>query len=520
MIPRSCSALERGLREHGYVVDAVADGSAALRHLSAYDYDVAVLDWRMPQRSGVEVVEEARRHGHQTPILMLTAHDTASDRGTVVDVGADDYLVKPFDFAELIARLRALQRRPPVTLRPVLECGDLAFDPSTRVVSLGGTAIATTTIETSLIELLLRRSPTLVTRRMIGGLQVWSEEADAVGSNTIDVHVGASAPSSQAAGPRSRRSGAWAIGWSRREHDHPHLRHTVRVAAVATLLVMLCYVAAAIVVNLVVTNHLVGNVDARLSTASKTPASRALLPERPVTATTATSTMRRPSCGRSTPTARSRRSPGAPALPQRPWDSQAVSLDVGGSTFRFDSLHTDGTTLVAGESMASTANVQITLLLAEIVFGAILACAIFGGAMLVGLRAAAPSELVRRRRPDSRRTHPTSCARRSRSSRPKSSSRWAGRVTRRRTADILQRVGHESPRLRRIVEDLLWLARRGRRARAKRARRVDRRRRGRRGLHPALRGVGRDPRDRTGRRAHGPRAVHGRGARGSCSIDW
>jgi DNA-binding response OmpR family regulator len=187
--PALRSVLERGLREHGYVVDAVADGSAALRHLSAYDYDVAVLDWRMPQRSGVEVVEEARRHGHQTPILMLTARDTASDRVAGLDVGADDYLVKPFDFAELIARLRALQRRPPVTLRPVLECGDLAFDPSTRVVSLGGTAIATTTIETSLIELLLRRSPTLVTRRMIA-LQVWSEEADAVGSNTIDVHVG------------------------------------------------------------------------------------------------------------------------------------------------------------------------------------------------------------------------------------------------------------------------------------------------------------------------------------------
>lgn len=187
--PALRSVLERGLREHGYVVDAVADGSAALRHLSAYDYDVAVLDWRMPQRTGLEVVEEARRNGHQTPILMLTARDTANDRVAGLDVGADDYLVKPFDFAELIARLRALQRRPPVTLPPVLECGDLAFDPSTRVVSLGGTAIATTMIETSLIELLLRRSPTVVTRRVIA-LHVWSDEADAVGSNTIDVHVG------------------------------------------------------------------------------------------------------------------------------------------------------------------------------------------------------------------------------------------------------------------------------------------------------------------------------------------
>jgi DNA-binding response OmpR family regulator len=181
--------LERGLRENGYVVDAVADGSAALRHLHAYEYDVAILDWRMPQRTGIEVVEEARRDGHQTPILMLTARDTATDRVTGLNVGADDYLVKPFDFAELIARIRALQRRPPLTLAPVLECADLQFDPSTRVISVAGMTISATTIETSLLELLLRRSPAVVTRRVIA-VQVWDDEADAVGSNTIDVHVG------------------------------------------------------------------------------------------------------------------------------------------------------------------------------------------------------------------------------------------------------------------------------------------------------------------------------------------
>jgi DNA-binding response OmpR family regulator len=181
--------LERGLRENGYVVDSVADGSAALRHLHAYEYDVAILDWRMPQRTGVEVVEEARKDGHQTPILMLTARDTATDRVTGLNVGADDYLVKPFDFAELIARIRALQRRPPLTLAPVLECADLQFDPSTRVITVAGKSISATTIETSLIELLMRRAPAVVTRRMIA-VQVWDDEADAVGSNTIDVHVG------------------------------------------------------------------------------------------------------------------------------------------------------------------------------------------------------------------------------------------------------------------------------------------------------------------------------------------
>jgi DNA-binding response OmpR family regulator len=183
------SVLERGLREHGYVVDTVADGCAALRHLRAYQYDVAVLDWRMPEQTGIEVVEAVRRAGDRTPILMLTARDTAADRVTGLDSGADDYLVKPFEISELFARIRALQRRPPLTNQPILECADLRFDPATRVVSVSGQPIATTAIETSLIEVLLRRSPAVVTRRTIA-VQVWDDEADAVGSNTIDVHVG------------------------------------------------------------------------------------------------------------------------------------------------------------------------------------------------------------------------------------------------------------------------------------------------------------------------------------------
>src|SRR5580700_5140278 len=94
------SVLERGLKENGYVVDAVTDGMAALRHLRAYNYDVAVLDWRMPERTGMEVVAEARNRGDRTPILMLTARDAPSDRVAGLNSGADDYLVKPFDFTE------------------------------------------------------------------------------------------------------------------------------------------------------------------------------------------------------------------------------------------------------------------------------------------------------------------------------------------------------------------------------------------------------------------------------------
>jgi DNA-binding response OmpR family regulator len=183
------SVLERGLREHGYVVDAVVDGADAVAFLRSYQYEVAVLDWRMPNKSGIEVVTEMRVRGDRTPVLMLTARDATEDRVEGLNQGADDYLVKPFSFAELVARIIALQRRPALTVDPVLARGDLVFDPTTRVVTRQGEPVTLTTIETSLIELLMRRSPAVVSRRTIA-VQVWDDEADAVGSNTIDVHVG------------------------------------------------------------------------------------------------------------------------------------------------------------------------------------------------------------------------------------------------------------------------------------------------------------------------------------------
>jgi DNA-binding response OmpR family regulator len=183
------SVLDRGLRENGYVVDAVADGHAAASHLRAYEYEVAVVDWRMPGLSGVDVVADARRQGIHTPVLMLTARDTTSDRISGLNSGADDYLVKPFDFGELLARLRALQRRPAVTIAPRLSCGDLVFDPEARQVTVDDRPIPLTATEMGLLEVLLRRSPSVVTRRALA-LHVWDHEADAVGSNTIDVHVG------------------------------------------------------------------------------------------------------------------------------------------------------------------------------------------------------------------------------------------------------------------------------------------------------------------------------------------
>ncbi len=112
------SVIERGLSEGGYVVDSVQDGATALRYLTAYEYDVAVFDWRMPTMNGLEAIATMRRRGDRTPVLMLTARDATEDRVEGLLQGADDYLVKPFAFSELLARLTALQRRPASGSRP------------------------------------------------------------------------------------------------------------------------------------------------------------------------------------------------------------------------------------------------------------------------------------------------------------------------------------------------------------------------------------------------------------------
>jgi DNA-binding response OmpR family regulator len=180
--------LVRGLEENGYVVDAVGDGEAALSYLATYEYEVVVLDWRMPKLSGYDALAAMRRRRLTVPVLMLTALDRPADRIAGLDRGADDYLVKPFDFGELLARLRALQRRRSEVQEPVLRCGDLAFDPASRQASVGDRGLAATVTELAILELLMRRSPGVVTRRSIA-LNVWPSEADGIGSNTIDVHL-------------------------------------------------------------------------------------------------------------------------------------------------------------------------------------------------------------------------------------------------------------------------------------------------------------------------------------------
>ena len=170
-----------GLSDAGYQVDAVERGDDAIDYLKWYEYDVAVIDWRMPGAEGIDVVAWARKHDRPTALLMLTARDTSADRIRGLDTGADDYLVKPFDFGELLARVRALDA-------PVLGLGRLTLDPVARTVAVGGRELLLTGTEYRILELLMRRASAVVDRKAIAE-HAWADETDPLGSNAIDVQM-------------------------------------------------------------------------------------------------------------------------------------------------------------------------------------------------------------------------------------------------------------------------------------------------------------------------------------------
>jgi two-component system copper resistance phosphate regulon response regulator CusR len=177
-----------GLEDAGYQVDAVERGDDAIDQFKWYEYDVAVIDWRMPGAAGIDVVTWARRHSRPTALLMLTARDTPPDRIQGLDAGADDYLVKPFDFGELVARIRALQRRPRGIDGPILTKGALSLDPAKREVTVSNRSLGLTVTEYNILELLMRRSPAVVDRKAIAE-HAWRDETDPLGSNAIDVQL-------------------------------------------------------------------------------------------------------------------------------------------------------------------------------------------------------------------------------------------------------------------------------------------------------------------------------------------
>jgi DNA-binding response OmpR family regulator len=178
----------RGLNESGYQVHAVDRGDEAIDQLRWYEYDVAIIDWRMPGAEGIDVVAWARRNRRPTALLMLTARDTPADRIRGLDTGADDYLVKPFDFGELLARVRALQRRPRGIDGPLLEKGHLVLDPARRSVASSGRDLNLTGTEYLILELLMRRAPAVVDRKAIAE-HAWADETEPLGSNAIDVQM-------------------------------------------------------------------------------------------------------------------------------------------------------------------------------------------------------------------------------------------------------------------------------------------------------------------------------------------
>ena len=180
--------LVQGLADQGYQVDSVERGDDAIDQLKFYEYDVAIIDWRMPGAEGIDVVRWARRHDRPTALLMLTARDAPADRISGLDGGADDYLVKPFDFGEFLARVRALQRRPRGVDAPVLTRGQVTLDPVRREVSAAGRPVALTATEYHILELLMRRFPAVVSRKTIAE-HAWQDETDPLGSNAIDVQL-------------------------------------------------------------------------------------------------------------------------------------------------------------------------------------------------------------------------------------------------------------------------------------------------------------------------------------------
>src|SRR4030081_2111429 len=184
---RMAQAIKRGLRGAAYAVDVARDGEDALYQASINDYDAVILDVMIPKRDGFEVCRELRAKGSRIPVLMLTARDAVEDRISGLDTGADDYLTKPFEFGELLARLRALMRRGQELRPTIIEVGDLEIDTRGQRVRRNGRSIELTTKEYTLLEFLARNAGKGVGREEISE-QVW-DDPFAPFSKLIEVYI-------------------------------------------------------------------------------------------------------------------------------------------------------------------------------------------------------------------------------------------------------------------------------------------------------------------------------------------
>jgi DNA-binding response OmpR family regulator len=184
---KAAKLLSKGLNEEGFVVDVAATGEAGEEQAFVNEYDVIVLDWLLPGKDGLAVCQALRARDVTTPILMLTARHSLADRVSGLSTGADDYLTKPFAFAELLARICALLRRARVARPPVLRVTDLTLDPANRRVTRGGVKIGLTSKEYTILEVLMQNAGETVSRTRLVE-RVW-DEASEVLDNLVDVHV-------------------------------------------------------------------------------------------------------------------------------------------------------------------------------------------------------------------------------------------------------------------------------------------------------------------------------------------
>lgn len=180
-------ALHRGLNDEGFAVDWLDDGDAAVIACSERSYDAAILDLGLPNRDGLQVLAELRSQGNTLPIVVLTARDSVAERIKGLDAGADDYMCKPFDFDELVARLRAVLRRRAGQAVPILSYRDLTLNPTTRRVAYKGELLNLSAKEFALLEILLQRPGVVITPAQLRDkLYGWDRDVE---SNTIEVYI-------------------------------------------------------------------------------------------------------------------------------------------------------------------------------------------------------------------------------------------------------------------------------------------------------------------------------------------
>jgi DNA-binding response OmpR family regulator len=186
---RLARALQRGLTADGFTVDLAGDGPAGLSRARLGQYDAVLLDVMLPGLSGYEVVKQLRAEDNWVPVMMVSAKDGPYDQADGLDYGADDYLTKPFDYVVLLARLRALLRRPNDPRPTVLHCGDVALDPATRQVTLAGSPVSLSRREHELLEFFLRHPGRVITKTELLD-RVWDARGGGYDPNVVEVYVG------------------------------------------------------------------------------------------------------------------------------------------------------------------------------------------------------------------------------------------------------------------------------------------------------------------------------------------